>query len=220
MDARLETYLGEVAAHLHPLPGKRRGEELREMRAHLEAAYAAGLARGQSEEEAARDVLAQFGTPQELGSETVAAWRRGRSRDRRSFWGAAAFSLFVPWLAWNLMVIAEQPFFKQWNVGPDSGAIPGWALAILFATALLAPFLKGGLVGLLFPRLGRARLGLAVGGGCVFFGLLTGFGPSILIDVPIAVLSAWAVSRWRWRRLERGYGGGIPTRLTGSPPSP
>ena len=203
MGARLETYLEEVAASLRPLPAKRRGEELREMHGHLEAAFETELRRGRSTEEAARGARAQFGAADEVGAETVAAWRRGRSLDRRSFWGATAFALFVPFFAWNLMVMVEQTYFERWNVGPNSGSIPDWAIAVLLATTLLSPVLRGGLVGFLFPRLGRARLGIAVGVSGVLLCFLTGFIPTTLIHVPISMFSGWAVSRWRRRRLER-----------------
>lgn len=82
---------------------KARADELREMRAHLEAAFAAGLERGQTEDEAAQGVLAQFGTPDAVGAETVAAWRRGLRLDQRSLWGAAACALALSFLLPRLL---------------------------------------------------------------------------------------------------------------------
>ena len=165
MHSRLEAYLSEVSAQLGPLPGKRREEELREMRGHLEAAYAAGLARGQSEEEEARDVLAQFGVPEELGAETVAAWRRGRSRDRRSFWGAVAgTALGVSTLPYGVTFVLCQPvipFLDRMRAAhlwyePATGPLcfltidlPGWLLV-------------GTISGRLFPRRAGAGAGVAM----------------------------------------------------------
>ena len=88
MHILLETYLSEVAAHLSALPPSRRSEELREMRTHLENAVIVNRELGQSEEEAAQNAVAQFGTPQDLGENVVWAWRRGETRSKRSFWGA------------------------------------------------------------------------------------------------------------------------------------
>ncbi len=78
MHSLLEAYLGEVAAHLSALPPARRTEELREMRTHLENAVVVGRELGRTEDEAAREALAQFGTPGETGEKLVQAWKRGR----------------------------------------------------------------------------------------------------------------------------------------------
>ena len=76
MHSLLEAYLSEVEAHLGALPTKRRAEELREMRTHLENAVIVNRELGQSEEEAARSAVAQFGTAQDLGENVAWAWRR------------------------------------------------------------------------------------------------------------------------------------------------
>ena len=88
MHSLLETYLSEVAAHLGALPPSRRSEELREMRTHLENAVIVNRELGQSEDEAAQNAVAQFGTPQDLGDNVVWAWRRGQMLVRKSFLGA------------------------------------------------------------------------------------------------------------------------------------
>jgi len=98
MHSLLEDYLSEVAAHLSALPVKRRNEELREMRAHLENAVIVSRELGQSEEDAAQGVVAQFGTPKDLGENLVWAWQRGENkRNKRSFWIATGctFALSV-----------------------------------------------------------------------------------------------------------------------------
>ena len=104
MHSLLEQYLSEVAAHLSALPPKRRSEELREMRTHLENAAAAHRKLGQSEEDAARNALVQFGTPEALGQSAVAAWRRGVRRDWRDLAGAAACT-FALMLATHLIML-------------------------------------------------------------------------------------------------------------------
>ncbi len=93
MNLLLETYLSEVAAHLSALPVKRRTEELHEMRLHLENAVIVSRELGQSEEEAAQNIVAQFGKPKDLGDNLVWAWRRERTRNKRSLVGAVITSL-------------------------------------------------------------------------------------------------------------------------------
>lgn len=90
MHSLLEGYLKEVAGHLARLPEARRAEELREVRTHLENAVIVGREMGQTKDEAAREALAQFGTPGALGDNLVQAWRREQTLNRRSLFGAAA----------------------------------------------------------------------------------------------------------------------------------
>lgn len=94
MHSLLESYLAEVAAQLQPLPAKRRNEELREMRTHLENAVIINRELGQSDDEAAQNAMAQFGTPEDLGENVVWAWQRGEQKqNKRIFWkivGSAA----------------------------------------------------------------------------------------------------------------------------------
>ena len=94
MHSLLERYLSEVAAHLSALPVKPRREELREMRTHLENAALVSREQGQTEDEAAQNIAAQFGTPQDLGENVVWAWRRGKIHDIKKFLGAA-FTTFI-----------------------------------------------------------------------------------------------------------------------------
>lgn len=219
MHSRLETYLDEVAARLGPLPAKARTDELREMRAHLEAAHAAGVERGQSEDEAARAVPAQFGTPDVVGAETVAAWRRGVSLNRRSFWGAAAFGfgflLLLPRLL-HLLVVA---YFRPFAFHP-----PVWAMSFVLSWEAISYLLLGGIVGVLFPRRAVSAVALAWGARTVWSIVLwvplwtrvtqpNGFWPSFILQqvawsvagVSLSLLGAWAGRRWR----RRGGRGGV-----------
>ena len=94
MHSLLEDYLSAVAAHLSALPSKQRAEELREMRMHLENAVIVSQELGQSEEEAAQNAVAQFGTPRLSGGKRL--WRLATRRERsqaRSVWGAAVCTL-------------------------------------------------------------------------------------------------------------------------------
>ena len=74
------------------------------MRAHLENAVIAGRKSGQSEEDAVRNALVQFGTPDALGQSAVAAWRRGVRRDWHDLAGAAACT-FALVLATHLVML-------------------------------------------------------------------------------------------------------------------
>ena len=147
MHALLEDYLSEVAAHLGPMPAKQRRDELREMRAHLEAAAAGRREWGQSEDTAVRNALVQFGTPDALGQSAVAAWQRGVRRDWRDLASAAACT-FALMLATHLIML--------------------WCSAVHFSAFDFRVALWGGgmgaavgLCGLCFPR--RAVLAVQIG---------------------------------------------------------
>ena len=165
MNARLERYLDEVAARLGPMPTKRRDEELREMRGHLQNAVLVHREWGQSEDEAARTAVEEFGPPEDLGAHVVRAWKRGRSRDRRSFWGAVAgTALGVSTLPYGVTFVLCQPvipFLDRMRAAhlwyePATGPLcfltidlPGWLLV-------------GTISGRLFPRRAGAGAGVAM----------------------------------------------------------
>ena len=112
MHSLLEDYLSEVAAHLSALPAKQRNEELREMRAHLENAVVVNLGQGQSEEDAVRNALVQFGTAEDLGSDLVRAWRRGEKKKKeitmkaRIIFGTS-LALALTATAWLVFMVTE-----------------------------------------------------------------------------------------------------------------
>jgi uncharacterized membrane protein len=96
----LENYLAEVRAKLSPLPAERREEEMREMRQHLLSAIEVNQELGQSEDEAAANALADFGTPEKASESILWAWRRDvRKQSVQSFWRFegiwAVFYVFV-----------------------------------------------------------------------------------------------------------------------------
>ncbi len=167
MHSLLDTYLKEVAGHLAGLPTARRAEELREVRTHLENAVVVNQEMGQSEDEAARTALEQFGTPSELADSLDWAWRREeRNRKQRSDWwvagatvllgvlgvvvyphGAALIGLMGGWVllivGWRLLPPMWVPKWVSYRFGPMS-ACQRWAYgaAILGLCALtsLHPF--------------------------------------------------------------------------------
>ncbi len=104
MHILVEGYLSKVAAHLSALPAKRRADELREMGTHLENAVIVNREMGQTEDEAARNAIAQFGTPEALGKNVVWAWWRGERLSRRSFWGAV---VSTPLMLTCLLLLAK-----------------------------------------------------------------------------------------------------------------
>jgi len=117
MHSLLENYLSEVATHLSPLPPKRRNEEVREMRSHLENAVIVNRELGQSEDEAAQNAAEQFGMPEDLGQNVVWAWRRGEVLSRRSFWGAAVSTMTLVNLLPYLTILLTCNFvvpFAEW----------------------------------------------------------------------------------------------------------
>ena len=218
MHSQLETYLTEVSSHLGALPGKRRDEELREMRAHLEAAYAAGRGRGQAEDEAAREAFAQFGTPNAVGTETVAAWRRGRRLDRRSFWGAAVCVAILTILLTRLALLTPPGLLPTRGFGQPPFSLQIWAEWIVWLMPMF--LLAGGISSLLLPR--RAITGVAFGiTAYLLFFLVRDmdqgrafqdeadrirwliFCITDLVLVATTVAAAWAGSRWRTTRVGR-----------------
>lgn len=221
MHSLLEGYLKEVAGHLAGMPAARRAEELREVRTHLENAVIVGREMGQTEDEAVRDALAQFGTPEALGENLVWAWRRERIRQMRNFWGAAACAVAVT------ILTAHLPLWIHTRLLPNPGRgflQPPFSALFWSAWAIwLTPMflLVGGVSGLLFPK--RAVAGV-VAGLTLFHSyffvinlahdsiaqishqvyLLMLFGMDIVFVV-VSAAAAWAVSRLRMVGQRRGY---------------
>ena len=228
MHSLLENYLSEVAAHLSPLPVKRRAEELREMRTHLENTVIVNRELGQSEDEAARAAVAQFGTARDLGGNVVWAWWRGETRAKRSLWGAAACTLALSSLLSNTSLSGTFLDAPVQNgiiiIGDWShiwGAVPPMTPSLISGVMLHS--LAGGLCGLIFPK--RAFAGVVLGATAWY-----GVSLSILFSVvgteglsaspywcrwmPLeyttstlsALGAAWAVSRWQQARAGRARG--------------
>ncbi len=226
MHSLLEGYLSEVSAHLGALPRKRRADEMREMRAHLENAIVVSRELGQSEHEAAQTAIAQFGTAQVVGAGAVTAWRRGRALDRRDFWGAAVCAVVLVFLLTRLTPHLQAflpPTPARGFVRPPFSAwLWAWWIAWLMPTFLLV----GGTSGFLFPR--RAVPGVAAGVTAFLSYFLlaatiassrwpkTSQAPifdepywlsSVAVMDTIFILSAlaaaWAVGRWRVRMRGR-----------------
>jgi hypothetical protein len=101
-DDPVDRYLAAVARRLRALPAARRGEELRELRQHLDALVAGHRAAGLDEQAAARAAVARFGP-----AERVGRGLRDTARPRRSVRSYAAFwAVFVAvQLAVNLLVV-------------------------------------------------------------------------------------------------------------------
>lgn len=228
MHSLLDTYLKEVAGHLAGLPTARRAEELREVRTHLENAVLVGRELGRTEEEAAREAVAQYGAAEVVGQEMAAVWRRGRDLNMRGMVSAAVCTVSVT-IALARMAVLLGPFLPP---APAHGLlVPPYSFGLWAAWVVyLMPLglLVGGVSGLLFPR--RAVAGVVVGldvfllsflmGGSGITGLLTG-GAAPASSVPDnvstlwmgftagvvlisgAAVAAWAVSRGRGVRGAR-----------------
>ena len=210
MHSQLETYLSEVAARLGALPAKRRDEELREMRAHLENAVIVNREMGQSEDEAARTAVAQFGAARDLGENIVWAWRRGRMLNRRIFWVAVVstpLTLLALMLAISHLPNAPIPWLDPYCAAHKGfGRALGMALSDgMFLTVFM---LAGAVVGGFCPK--RAVRAVCSGLTVFFVGWTAIDGRSGLPDnwqragwVLTAIASAWAVGRWRNARAGR-----------------
>ena len=216
MHSLIEQYLSEVATHLSALPAKQRAEEMREMRAHLENAVIVNRELGQSEDEAARNAVAQFGTARDLGENIVWAWRRGEKRQNWGFWGAVAstpLTLLSLMLAMSHMPSFQIPWLDSYCAAHKGfGEIIG--MAVVQGMFLTVFMVAGAVVGTLTPR--RAVRAICLGLTVFFVGwtLMDGrsglpIGGYRLGWILAAVLAAWMVSRSRlaWnrrRRLARG----------------
>ena len=226
MHSLLETYLSEVAGHLGALPAKRRAEELREMRAHLENAALVSRELGQTEDEAAANAVAQFGAARDLGENVVWAWRRGEMLNRKSFFGATAATTLVLCLMAFLMDGGFDGLLYSAleRLLPHAfllycGKHEAYGMALTRGMFLASFGLAGLVAGSLFPKraVRGACLGLAlfwvgwaavdgVGRGGVWSFLFYGDRAGWMLA---AVVSAWAGSRSRlaWGRRRRAARG-------------
>ncbi len=229
MHSLLEKYLSALTAQLNALPPKRRAEELREVRTHLENAVIVGREMGRTEDEAVKEALAQYGAADVVGQEVTAAWRREQTLNSRSLFGAAACTITVT-AALARMTSLLVPFMLP---TPAHGLLlPPYSLGVWaeWVVWLMPLFLFiGGVGGLLFPR--RAAAGVVVGldvfllcflmGGSTATTFLTGgsaSAPSVpdtvstlwvgftagVVLISGAAIAAWAVSRGRTAGQRRG----------------
>ncbi len=200
MDVRLERYLDAVAASLSLLPARRRDEELREMRTHLENAVIVHREWGQTEDEAAATAVEEFGSPAEQAEGIVRAWRRGRTLNRRSFLGAAitavvlvnALPLAVP--QYVVPFIGWMRILHSW---PEAATTP---FAYLLAPAPVW-WLMGWIVGRSFPRKAVAAAGAVLAAGVMLQGVENVWGD--WVELPwghLTVCSPW--QHWYDGRLD------------------
>jgi len=192
MHSLLETYLSEVATHLSALPAKQRAEEMREMRAHLESVFAAYRHQGQTEDEAARNAVMQFGTPEVVGQDTVTAWQRGERRSKRSFWGAV---VSTPLTLLSLMLVLSHlpnssiPWLDPWLARycmEHKGSAETIGMALAQGMFLTIFMLAGAIVGGLSSK-------RAVRAVCLGLVVFLGGGPLWMADQaypPAGIVSA------------------------------
>ncbi|MDQ2800076.1 MAG: permease prefix domain 1-containing protein [Armatimonadota bacterium] len=210
MHSLLENYLAEVAAQISALPSKQCSEELREMRTHLENAVLVNRELGLSEDEAAQNAIAQFGTSAALAENVVWAWRRGETGERRSFWSIV---VSLPLMLTCLLLLQNQyvgllghvlpPWYHEYCVKhPDS-------VMLLVRGLFLATFGLAGLVaGVFFPK--RTVRGVCLGLVVFWIGWAAvegmGYGGSLWRFLfrlysdgwtQTAIFAAWAGSRSR-----------------------
>ena len=213
MHSLLETYLSEVAAQLQPLPAKRRNEELREMRVHLENAVSVDRELGQTEDKAVQAAIAQFGTPKDLGENLVWAWRREQALNRRDFWGAAVSTplmLLLLWLAMFHLDPLTLPWLDRYCAEHKNFAQTlGVALSdgMFFATFGLAGIIAGHLfpkramrgvgLGLAFFWIGWANMNIFQSGWFHMNLRILSLNATDIGWILTALLAAWAGSRWR-----------------------
>lgn len=137
------------------------------MRQHLLNAVIVNREFGQSEEEAATDVLGQFGPPQETTRGLIQAWRREQKLRRRDFWGAIVCVLLAtPAMSWVYAPLDAAYWnwaiqHHHWDpMAPHNPWFPWFWGFFAFEMAFYG--LAVGLVsGMVFPRRAVAGAGLA-----------------------------------------------------------
>ncbi len=229
MHILLEVYLKDMAAHLSALPPKRRTDELREVRTHLENAVIVGRERGRTEDEAVRGAVAQYGAVEVVGQELTAAWRREVGLNVRGMVSAAVCTVAVTAVLARMTALLGPllpPAPAQGLLVPPY-SLGHWAAWVVWLMPLC--LVVGGVSGLLFPR--RAVAGVVLGldvfllcfvmGGSGIAGLLTGrtapassvpdtvstlwvgFTAGVVL-ISGAAIAAWVVSRGRTAGQRRG----------------
>jgi uncharacterized membrane protein len=210
MHQLIEDYLADVAAGLHPLPIKRRNEELKEMRQHLQNAVLVNKEFGQFEAEAVENAVEQFGVPQELAEHLVQTWRRGEKiENKRSFRGATASTL-------ALLILQHQVdhfIAFHTNISRFLWPLGLYGYLIIVPLGLCVTILPGWVAGTFFQK--RAVQGTAfaliVCNGIETARLISEHQvclPSMFVVASIysliPVLSAWVTVRGREKALKRG----------------
>ena len=108
MNKKLDNYLQKLDYELRLLPAERRGEELREIRQHLEAIVARLMEGGISEEEATEAATSQFGRAREVGQELVKVVPMTESPVRLL---AASVCAIACYLSLNLLLLIYPSLF-------------------------------------------------------------------------------------------------------------
>ena len=178
-----EEYLAEVSAQMIGMPASRRAEELREMRVHLEDAVAVGVERGASEEDAARQAVRQFGSPEAIAAEEISAWRGEQKAARRNLWKIVVCYLGCSYLedlitlVQNFLTGAHHPYDI-----PVGGEIVVFAIWPTIASLILVV-----IVSAVFPRQAFSGLAAAMTAKLVLFTipiLITSCAPPYSHHVP------------------------------------
>ena len=99
MHSLLENYLAEVSVQLGSLLAKQRDEEMREMRQRLLSAMEANRDLGQTEDEAAANALAEFGTSEKASESILWACRRDLRKKMRKQSGQSCLKSVGVWTA-------------------------------------------------------------------------------------------------------------------------
>jgi uncharacterized membrane protein len=169
MHCLLDNYMTELSAHLVRMPKSRRAENLREMRAHLEDAVAAGAERGISEEDAARQIARQFGSPAALAEEELAAWRWEQKAARRNFWKVVACFFGCMYL-WDLSALFLN-FFAGGQLSYDHIVINDKIQISLFGSVISLILIM--IISKAFPRQAISGLAAAVTVRVIFMAAIT-----------------------------------------------
>lgn len=150
MDSKLESYLASVETRLKTLPETERGQQIAELRQHLESLMIAAQAEGASEETATETALQQFGNAREVGADlNRSGWRMRLKRIPESW--VTALSVVSGVALVNLLFrFGYAPLVKALVPAlPTPSGLPPHATITVISSPLLAPSLFLGMLALL-----------------------------------------------------------------------
>jgi len=153
--ARIDTYLGEIATHLHG-PRRRRAQILAELRDGLELSVADQMAAGRPEEDAVSAAIARFGTPTAVAAAFAGELTIAYARQVLAWFVATGPLVGI----WWLLLLHPRPWHD--GVAALVAAIPVLPLVVAGLAAAATTFATTGRLIRWLPEAGGRRAAAAV----------------------------------------------------------
>ena len=208
----LEAYLQEVKAQLKALPRAAHEDEISEIRLHLQALVQQSLQRGESESDAVKFALAEFGDAREVGRDLKSAWdEKPESWTRAIVAGicVAICNAFLIYAGVMLFALTDAYIFRgneSWN-GLNMSLKMRIANGIVIACFCLSPIIAGWIGQKIAPK--RAVLSILTIYLATAFFTWQLLPPRItmyqaaLFCLPLVCLGAWSRAFWLKRSARR-----------------